>query len=32
MNDRTQTLGYVDAARGGVASQEQRNRVLRNTY
>ena len=32
MNDRTQTLAYVDAARGGVASQEQRNRVLRNTY
>ena len=32
MNDRTQTLNYADAARGGVVSQEQRNRVLRNTY
>ena len=32
MNDRTQTLAYLDATRGGVASQEQRHRVLRNTY
>ena len=32
MNDRTQTLAYADAAHGGVVSQEQRNRVLRNTY
>ena len=32
MNDRTQTLHYADAAHGGVVSQEQRNKVLRNTY
>ncbi len=31
MNDRTQTLRYGDA-RGGLVSQEQRNKVLRNTY
>ncbi len=32
MNDRSTTLAYGDAAHGGLASQEQRNRVLRNTY
>ncbi|WP_448251223.1 Bax inhibitor-1/YccA family protein [Ottowia oryzae] len=32
MNDRSQTLAYADLARGGVVSQEQRNKVLRNTY
>ncbi|MFT4195774.1 Bax inhibitor-1/YccA family protein [Ottowia sp.] len=32
MNDRLQTLSYADAAHGGLVSQEQRNKVLRNTY
>ncbi len=32
MNDRSQTLTYSDVAHGGIVSQEQRNRVLRNTY
>jgi modulator of FtsH protease len=32
MNDRSQVLNYADAAQSGVATQEQRNRVLRNTY
>ena len=32
MNDRTHTLAYGDAAHGGLVSQEQRNKVLRNTY
>ncbi len=32
MNDRLQTLNYADVAGGGLVSQEQRNKVLRNTY
>ncbi|QTD44319.1 Bax inhibitor-1/YccA family protein [Ottowia testudinis] len=32
MNDRTTILTYGDAAHGGIVSQEQRNKVLRNTY
>ncbi len=32
MNNRTQTFGYADAAHGGLVTQEQRNKVLRNTY
>ncbi|MET4579472.1 Bax inhibitor-1/YccA family protein [Ottowia thiooxydans] len=32
MSDRIQTFGYADAARGGIATPEQRNKVLRNTY
>ena len=32
MSDRIQTFGYADASGGGVVSQEQRNKVLRNTY
>ena len=32
MNDRPQTLAYADIAHGGAVSQEQRNKVLRNTY
>ncbi|MCL1960858.1 MAG: Bax inhibitor-1 family protein [Desulfovibrionaceae bacterium] len=32
MNNRLQTLPYASAANGALVSQEQRNRVLRNTY
>jgi len=32
MNDRPQSLAYADIAHGGAVSQEQRNKVLRNTY
>ena len=32
MNNRTQTFGYADATHGGLVTQEQRNKVLRNTY
>jgi modulator of FtsH protease len=32
MNDRLQTLSYADAAHGDLATQAQRNKVLRNTY
>ena len=32
MNDRSQPLAYADIAHGGAVSQEQRNKVLRNTY
>ncbi|MBY4595426.1 Bax inhibitor-1/YccA family protein [Ottowia caeni] len=32
MNNRTSTIGYADAAHGGLVTQEQRNKVLRNTY
>lgn len=32
MNNRVQSFGYGDAARGGLVTPEQRNKVLRNTY